>query len=73
MIVLTGDVDGNGDIDVVQVPTNDAGEYWFDGLVVPGPAIVGEMDSTTVILPGHIATVDDIGNLLINPTNEGGK
>ena len=44
-----------------------------DGLVVPGPAIVGEMDSTTVILPGHIATVDDIGNLLINPANEGGK
>jgi len=37
------------------------------GLLVPGPAIVGEMDSTTVILPGYEARVDEIGNLLINP------
>lgn len=34
---------------------------------VPGPSIVQEMDSTTVILPGHSATVDSVGNLLINP------
>ncbi len=37
------------------------------GLMVPGPAIAGEMDSTTVILPGYEARVDEIGNLLINP------
>ena len=37
-----------------------------EGLVVPGPAIVGEMDSTTVILPGYEASVDQVGNLLIN-------
>jgi N-methylhydantoinase A len=37
------------------------------GIVVPGPAIVMEMDSTTVILPGHDAKVDKVGNLLINP------
>ncbi len=37
------------------------------GTVVPGPAIVVEMDSTTLILPGHAATVDEVGNLLINP------
>ena len=37
------------------------------GVVVPGPAIVGEMDSTTIILPGYEARVDEIGNLLINP------
>ncbi len=37
------------------------------GTVVPGPAIVSEMDSTTLILPGHAATVDKVGNLLINP------
>ncbi|MGD8357655.1 MAG: hydantoinase/oxoprolinase family protein, partial [Lysobacterales bacterium] len=37
------------------------------GLVVPGPAIVGEMDSTTVILPGYEARVDEIGSLLIKP------
>jgi N-methylhydantoinase A len=39
------------------------------GLVIPGPCIVGEMDSTTVILPGYVATVDTVGNLLINPVN----
>jgi len=37
------------------------------GTVVTGPAIVVEMDSTTLILPGHAATVDKVGNLLINP------
>ncbi len=36
--------------------------------VVPGPSIVIEMDSTTLILPGHHARVDAVGNLLINPT-----
>ncbi len=40
-----------------------------EGWVVPGPAIVNEMDSTTVILPGHAARVDAIGNLLINPAD----
>jgi N-methylhydantoinase A len=37
------------------------------GTVVDGPAIVVEMDATTLILPGHAATVDKVGNLLINP------
>jgi N-methylhydantoinase A len=37
------------------------------GIVVPGPSIVMEMDSTTVILPGHEAKIDTVGNLLINP------
>ena len=39
------------------------------GLTVTGPAIVSEMDSTTVILPGYAAQVDAVGNLLINPTH----
>ncbi len=39
-----------------------------EGIVIPGPAIVSEMDSTTVLLPGHEAKVDKIGNLLINPS-----
>ncbi len=39
------------------------------GIVVPGPAVVVEMDSTTVILPGFAAEVDSMGNLLINPSN----
>lgn len=37
------------------------------GDLVVGPAIVSEMDSTTVVLPGHSASVDHIGNLLIRP------
>jgi N-methylhydantoinase A len=37
------------------------------GDVVPGPAIVTEMDSTTLVLPGHAATVHRSGSLLINP------
>jgi len=41
------------------------------GLKVLGPAIVGEMDSTTVVLPGFVAEVDAVGNLLINPANGG--
>ncbi|MEP4146013.1 MAG: hydantoinase/oxoprolinase family protein [Halioglobus sp.] len=38
-----------------------------EGLEVTGPAIVSEMDSTTVVLPGYSARVDSVGNLLINP------
>jgi N-methylhydantoinase A len=37
------------------------------GDVVHGPAIVTEMDSTTLVLPGHDATVHPSGSLLINP------
>jgi N-methylhydantoinase A len=33
---------------------------------VSGPAIVEQMDSTTVILPGQHGTVDDRGNILID-------
>jgi N-methylhydantoinase A len=40
-----------------------------EGLVVPGPSIVIEMDSTTVVLPGYEAKVDKLGNLIINPVN----
>jgi N-methylhydantoinase A len=40
------------------------------GDVVTGPAIVTEMDSTTLVLPGHIATTDPSGSLLITPAKE---
>src|SRR3954453_22201621 len=39
------------------------------GDVVEGPAIVTEMDSTTLILPGHHATTDPSGSLLIRPAD----
>ena len=37
------------------------------GDVIPGPAIVTEMDSTTLIETRHIGTVDAFGNILITP------
>ena len=37
----------------------------FAGDVVTGPAIVEQMDATTVIHPGQQVTVDEYGNLLL--------
>lgn len=72
--------EGTGDIDAARIHESrfyfegswhDAAIYNRAGLgagdVVPGPAIVSEMDSTTVVLPGYRATVDRVGNLLIEP------
>lgn len=38
---------------------------------IPGPAIITEMDSTTLVLPDCEAVVDVYGVILINPTKEG--
>ena len=35
------------------------------GVELPGPAIIEERDSTTVVHPGYTARVDDYGNLLV--------
>ena len=35
--------------------------------VIEGPAIVAEMDSTTLVLPDHRGEVDSFGNILIRP------
>ncbi|MFT4252656.1 MAG: hypothetical protein QM608_09245, partial [Caulobacter sp.] len=37
---------------------------------VPGPAIITEMDSTTLVLPDCEALVDAYGVILINPAKE---
>jgi N-methylhydantoinase A len=37
------------------------------GNQIAGPAVVMEMDSTTLILPGHTGEVDKFGNILIQP------
>ncbi|ORM25982.1 hydantoinase/oxoprolinase family protein [Williamsia sp. 1135] len=37
------------------------------GNVVTGPAVITEMDSTTLVLPGHAATVHTSASLLIRP------
>ncbi len=37
------------------------------GNQVPGPAIITQKDSTTVVHPGHVGEVDEYLNVLINP------
>ena len=37
------------------------------GNLITGPAMITEMDSTTLILPDHVGEVDSLGNILINP------
>lgn len=75
-----------GDGDPSAARTRDA-SLWLDGTrhqagiydrgrlragdMVTGPAVVTEMDSTTLVLAGHAAEVDKVGNLLITPTPEG--
>ena len=34
---------------------------------IVGPAVVIEMDATTLVLNGHVAEVDDFANIMINP------
>ncbi|MFD6771155.1 hydantoinase/oxoprolinase family protein, partial [Micromonospora chalcea] len=43
------------------------------GNELSGPAIVVEMDSTSLVLPGCVARVDRLGNLLILPAEQGGN
>jgi N-methylhydantoinase A len=39
----------------------------MDGDRIAGPAIVNQMDTTTLILPGHVGVVDAHANILIRP------
>jgi N-methylhydantoinase A len=39
------------------------------GDIVRGPAVITEMDSTTLVLPGYAATADPSGSLLIRPSD----
>ena len=71
-----------GDGDPIRAKMRDH-QLWFDGKIraaviydrakllagdrIVGAAIVTEMDSTTLIEPGHVGTVDSFGNILINP------
>ncbi|KAF2644564.1 hypothetical protein P280DRAFT_174739 [Massarina eburnea CBS 473.64] len=40
------------------------------GIKISGPAVVSEMDSNTLILPGYIGEVDSMGNILIWPAEK---
>ena len=75
---------GDGDPSAAKLRDH---EVWADGGLKPaviydrarlragdrieGPAVVTEMDSTTLVLPGHEATVDRYGVILITPLKEG--
>jgi 5-oxoprolinase (ATP-hydrolysing) len=37
------------------------------GIKVKGPCVITEMDSNTLVLPGFVAEIDHIGNILISP------
>ena len=37
------------------------------GNIIAGPAIITQLDSTTLILPGHNGEIDAFGNILIRP------
>jgi N-methylhydantoinase A len=37
------------------------------GAVIDGPAILEQPDATTVIEPGHVARVDKLGNVIVEP------
>jgi N-methylhydantoinase A len=54
--------------------TLDASVYDRDtlrpGTRLEGPAIITQLDSTTLVLPGHVAMVDAHYNLLIRPTKQ---
>ena len=70
---------GDGDPSAAKIRDH---ELWMDGAMqkaaiydrarlrqgdtIPGPAIVTEMDSTTLIETGCVATVDAVGNILIH-------
>ncbi|MCS6987553.1 MAG: hydantoinase/oxoprolinase family protein [Sphingomonadaceae bacterium] len=71
---------GDGDPTPARLRTQ---ELWMDGRMqpaaiydrarlragdrIPGPAIVCEMDSTTLVHSKHLATVDEFGNIRITP------
>ena len=50
----------------VEAPIYDRAQL-LSGNVIPGPAVITEMDSTTLVLSGHAATVHPNGSLLIRP------
>ncbi len=75
--IETGDADASHariSQQTVYVDRNDHAAHVYDraqlkaGNQISGPAIVTEMDSTTLILPNHVGAVDKFGNLLIRPS-----
>ena len=60
----------DGGIATVETPRYERNRL-APGHIIAGPAIIEQMDTTTVIPPGFSATVDPSGNLII-PNGEAG-
>jgi N-methylhydantoinase A len=56
----------------IDCPTFDRGQLCA-GHVLNGPAIIEQMDTTTMVLPGQRATVDRLGNLIIQESEEAAR
>jgi N-methylhydantoinase A len=48
-------------------------ERLLAGHRLAGPAVIEQMDSTTIVLPGQSADVDEQGNLLIATSLSGAR
>jgi N-methylhydantoinase A len=79
--VATGSTDASAAVVATQAVYMDGKNLTADvyqraklasGNLIAGPAIVLEMDSTSVILPGHVGRVDTFGNILIYPQGHAG-
>jgi len=56
----------------VDCPTYDRSKVLANN-VIGGPAIVNEFDSTILLLPGDLATVNRFGDLIVTRTSGGGE
>lgn len=56
----------------IDVPLHDR-SLLLAGMTIVGPAIVEQMDATTLILPGQHADVDSFGNLIISEGRGGDR
>jgi 5-oxoprolinase (ATP-hydrolysing) len=54
----------------VEATIWDRAQIMKAGIKITGPAVISEMDSNTLILPGYFAEVDSMGNLLIWPVEK---
>jgi 5-oxoprolinase (ATP-hydrolysing) len=55
---------------LVEATFWDRAKLSIEGVKIEGPAVITEMDSNTLILPGYYGEIDALGNIVINPVVE---